>query len=333
MWSERLRHTLLSCGLTDLATYSLIGEPALTELFAQEGRAVQLTPELLSTLVPNPQGVRDHGAGFGLLRLTNPLTPDQELLRPSLLPGLVQTLRTNIRHTTENLAFFELTHCFFPRPADLPYERLTLGITLAGLREPRTWHAAPAEVDFYDLKGIVEELLDRSGVTGYGFARTHHPVLHPGRAAEVQVSGGHVLGYLGEIHPALASVLDVGERRCYVLEFDAELLISLCTSDRAARPISRFPVVKRDIAVVVPDSVDAATVVATIEEAGGDLLEEVRVFDVYHGAPVPAGHTSIACALTLQADDRTLSDQEADVVFSRIREKLTEAVGGQVREG
>jgi phenylalanyl-tRNA synthetase beta chain len=287
-------------------------------------------------LVPNPEGVRDHGAGFGLLRLTNPLTPDQEALRPTLLPGLIATLRTNLRHTLEDLAFFELARCFFPRPGDLPYERLTLGIALAGLREQRTWHQPPAEVDFYDLKGVVEELLDHCGVRGHTLVRAGsplgiHPVLHPGRSARLLAADGREIGYFGEIHPALAPTLDLPEHRAYLAELDADLLISLSSDDRQATPISRFPVAKRDIAVVVPDAIEAGALEQAIASAAGDLLAGVRLFDVYHGEQVPAGHKSMAYALTLQAADRTLSDREADEVFARVASHLSRTLGGQVR--
>jgi phenylalanyl-tRNA synthetase beta chain len=159
-----------------------------------------------------------------------------------------------------------------------------------------------------------------------------HPVLHPGRAARLLAADGRELGYLGEIHPALAPTLDLGDRRAYVAELDADLLISLSSADRQTQPISRFPVVKRDIAVVVPDAVDASSLVQAITVSGGDLLQEVRVFDVYHGEQVPAGYKSVACALTLQAADRTLDDREAGEVFARVAARLADTFGGQVRD-
>jgi len=331
LWDQRIRSFLLGCGLTDTATYSLISAAALSALFAHQEEKAHPTPERVAALVPNPEGVSAHGAEFRLLRLVNPLSPETEYLRPTLLPGLVATLRTNLKHTTEELAFFELTHCFFPRPGDLPYERRTLGLAMTGLRDPLGWATASAEVDFYDLKGVVEELLGHCGLGGYRFERGAHPALHPGRAARLLAADGQELGYLGELHPALAPLLDLGERRVYLAELDADLLISLAAPGRTARPISRYPVVKRDIAVVLPDAVEAATLVATVRAAGGDLLDDVRIFDVYHGEQVPPGHKSVACALTLQASDRTLSDKEAAAAFSRISGALA-AVGGQVRD-
>ncbi len=332
-WEKAIRHFLLACGLTDLMTYSMISQDALSALFSLEGAEIELTPDRLATLVPHPQDVREHDASFDLLRLSNPLTSEQEILRPTLLPNLIKALGANLRHTQEGLAFFELARCYFPRANDLPYERLTLGIAMAGLRAPRIWwNDAPSEINFYDMKGILQELLDHCGITGYHFEATIHPVLHPGRSARVLTQDGQDLGYFGEVHPALTSSLDLGGGRSYLLELDGELLIRLSTKDRRVHAVSRFPVVKRDIAVIVPDRIAVAEIIAAVTVAGGDLLRETRVFDVYRGEPVPVGYKSVACALTLQALDRTLSDFEVDRVFKDISTRLSADIGGQVRD-
>lgn len=332
-WEKDIRHFLLASGLTDLMTYSLISASSLSTLFVREQLETRPDPAQLAMLVPNPEGVRKHGAQFDLLQLTNPLSSEQELLRPTLLPGLIKTLRANLQHTQEGLAFFELARCYYPRPDDLPYERLTLGITIAGLRDPRTWWNNPPEnVDFYDLKGIVQELLDHCGVPGYRFEAAQHPALHPGRTAHVLTDEGQHLGYLGELHPTLASSLDLKGTHAYFLELDADLLQQLSTEVYQVQPVSRFPVIKRDIAVIVPKSVEVAAVETAIAAAGGYLLKEVRVFDVYAEEPVPTGYKSVACALTLQAADRTLSDFEADEIFKHISRQLLADVGGRVRD-
>ncbi|MGH2410751.1 MAG: phenylalanine--tRNA ligase subunit beta, partial [Chloroflexota bacterium] len=279
-WYWPARSTLLACGLSEGSSPGLTGLRAL-ELLRPDDSA-----EWLAEIVPNPEPVRAAGASFHPAAVVNPLTPDRQYLRPTLLAGLLEAVRDNLRAGEDRVAFFELDTCSFPRAGDLPVERRGLAIAMAGRRAPRSWAIPETAIDFFDLKGVVEELLTRLGISSPRVSSVSHPLLHPGRSADLQ-AGGIPLGFLGELHPRLAERWDLGPHRAYIAEFDFDALAAQANAQRAFVEYPRVPFAKRDLAVVVDQARPAEEVLRVIRAAGKNRVARVTLFDVYQGGQVP----------------------------------------------
>src|SRR5919201_564781 len=340
-WWRRLRLFLLACGLSEATNHSLTGDTQLARLRAPDAlEAGPLSEDEIAALVPNAAAVT--GATFGPLRLQNPMAPDRDTLRPTLLAGLLDNLSLNLRNGAESVRFFELGRAYFPRafhapdPAQLPaLERRTLDIALAGLREERSWDGPTLTLDFFDLKGIVEELMAYCGIAHYVVEPAGHPVLHPGRAARLRLADGRgrpatELAVLGEVHPAVAARFDLRER-ALLLELDVDALAAVATTDRTYQDVPRYPAVKRDLAVVVARSTPAADVLRAVRQGGVKLLRTVRVFDVYTGEQIGADQKSLALSLVFQAPDGTLTERQVDGVVGTIQRLLQDTVGATFR--
>ena len=345
-WWRRLRPFLLACGLTEGYTHPLTGDDALARLRAPgvEGSIEfgGLSEDELAALVPNAAAVTAAGATYGPMRLQNPLSPERAVPRPTLMAGLLDAVSLNLRNGQESVRLFELGRAYYPRvftapdPSRLPaLERRTLGVALAGLRGERAWDGAAGALDFYDLKGVVEELMAYCGVTTYTVEPEGHPVLHPGRAARLRLTDRRgrpstELAVLGEVHPAVAERFDL-RARTLLLELDVDALAAVAVAARAYEEPSRYPAVKRDLAVVVAADTPAAGVLRAVRQGGGKLLQSVEVFDVYSGERVEAGRKSLALSLVFQAPDHTLTEREIDGVFGAIQRRLQDTTGATFR--
>jgi phenylalanyl-tRNA synthetase beta chain len=298
------RETLAACGLQEVITYSLVGDRLLSRL---EDGAPPAGPHLL-----------------------NPMSAEQAVLRTTLRASLLDLAAQHQRQGEASVRLFEVGRVFRPRPGDLPDEREMVAIVLAGVRGEASWAAPAAEVDVFDLKGILEELFRRLGVEGARWEPGADPHLHPG-ASSVARRNGEVLAVLGELHPQVAARFDF-RTRAFLAEADVQQLMAAARSRNfQVAPIGRFPAVRRDLAILVGPEVTAADLEATLRESAGGLLGEVRLFDVYRGDRIPAGTVSYAYALSYQAPDRTLTDAEVDTVEARIVAALRERFGATLR--
>lgn len=301
-WEEHLRDLLVALGLQEVVTYRMT------------------SVEKESRIVRHDEYVR----------IANPITPDKNVLRRSLIASVLDALEKNIRRS-ESLAFFEIGPVFEPAKDDLPGEPRKLAIAMSGLREATAWDTKEMpNFDFYDLKGRLELLLRGLHLTGISYAATEStPFLHPGKAAEVKVAE-KVVGVFGELHPLVREKYELGEAPVIVGEFDLDLLRSLPPSYEL-EPIAETPPIYEDIAVIVDESVEAAAVEALIRQTGGRSVTRVRLFDVYRGEQVGAGKKSLAYSLTYQAEDRTLTDAEAAAIRTKIVKRLEHEVGAKLR--
>lgn len=326
---ERLRDLLLAAGLQDTISYSLIGAEMNRKLLAAEVEpayaplpAQPSTPAAIPLILDPAQ----------LVRLENPLSPAADRLRSTLLGSMLQALAGNWR-TLGRVALFEIGKVFWPVQGELlPQEPEHIAITLAGPRDAGAWlNRDDALLDFFDMKGVVELLLERQGLLA---AARFEPLMHPlfGPKAARILLNDQPIGVLGELHPAVRRAFDLPEQRAVAAELAlAPLLPAAATIIRKMQPISSFPAIKEDLALLVDEAVTAEQVEQAIRQGGGNLLREVTLFDVYRGKQVPAGKKSLAYALTYQADDRTLKDSDVEKARRRIVARLGQTVGAELR--
>jgi phenylalanyl-tRNA synthetase beta chain len=311
-FEERVRDILVACGLQEVITYALIHPD-------EEARLA-------------PPGVANPYTALDYVRLINPISEERTVLRHTLLPGLLRTLRANLRFR-ERVAIFEVGKVFLPRPGEaLPEEPRRIGIALTGPRDPASWLPVDrGRMDFFDLKGVVEALLERLHIPGVAFERAEHPSLHPGRGAEVK-AGGRSLGILGELHPLVRRAWELPDQPVLIAELDLEALQALAPIAHVFEAVPRVPPVVEDLAFIVPESVPAAALAAVLREAGAPLVREVHLFDVYQGPPIPPGHRSLAFTVFYQAEDRTLTDREVATLRERLIRAAAERLGAVVRQ-
>lgn len=302
---ERIRDLLVNLGLVETIHYSLTA-PAREAAFGHEGHEY--------------------------VRLANPISSERVVMRRSVLASVVETAGRNLRNRSE-VRLFEIGSIYEPVPEEpLPRETKQIAIVMAGLRYPEHWDTTTTapEVDFFDLKGVIESLCDGLHLPAPTFNPTEAGYLHPGQAAAVELPG-HRLGVLGRLHPRVQDDLELGRRPIYVAELSLDSFLAVVPGSHRMRALSPFPPVRQDLAVVVDEKLTAARVAAEIWAAGQDLLRELRLFDLYRGDNLPPGKKSLAYALTYQADDRTLTDKEVAKAHARIVARLEKALGAVLR--
>lgn len=264
--------------------------------------------------------------------ILNPITDDFPLMKTTLMGGVLQTVAGNLARKNDDLRIYELGAVYRPHRlplAELPAEPPMLCGALCGKRTDLAWNQPRDMVDFYDAKGAVEALLEKLGITGYEVRPGEYAAMHPGKTA-LFLKNGELLGAAGEAHPKVLDAFSLG-RPVYLFELDIAQLVKHAVLIGAYRSLPRFPAVARDLAVIVPQAVAAGEAAAAIAAAGGELLAGVRLFDMYTGEQVPAGAKSLAFALTFQAPDRTLTDDEVEGHYGRIVAHLETALGAKLR--
>jgi phenylalanyl-tRNA synthetase beta chain len=306
---RQVREALVRLGLQEVISYRLTAPQREARLYPPESRPPQ--PEYLT--------------------LRNPLNPERAVMRRSLLASVLDALEKNAR-LSERLALFEIGPVFWPREGQvLPDEPIFVAIALSGLRQPPAWdNARPPYFDFFDLKGILEALGSDLHLQPLRVQPASHPSMHPGKCAEL-FSGEVRLGVFGELHPLVKEQYDLLAPPVIVAELDMQAILTSRQTRRESRPVPVFPPVLEDIAVIVDENVPAAEVEAAIWQGGGKMLAAVRLFDIYRGEQIGAGKKSLAYSLTYQADDRTLTDQEAAQIRQRIIRRLEQQVNARLR--
>lgn len=261
------------------------------------------------------------------IAIRSALSEELSGLRRSLVPGLLDVLDRNARRGQAPLAFFEIGRIFVARGEAHHDETLAVGGAVSGPISPRSWHASgPAPVPFFVVRGLVDAVLGASRCA-YRVVRSSDARLHPGRQAAVIVEGRSV-GVVGELHPELAERLHVRDR-IGIFELNCGELLRVWSSGRAFVGLSPYPAVMRDIAPRVPSSVPYADVLQIVRDAGGPILEDASLVDVFMGQPLPEGVRSLTLSLTLRASDRTLTDAEAERTLEAIRTSLKQNCGAE----
>lgn len=301
------RELLIHMGLTEVVTYSFIN-------------------------IANYEKLGLATAGYeNQLKLMHPLSEERNALRTHMLPSLVEVVQYNRNRRVQDLAIFEVGKVFTPAhdQTELPQEHLRAAGVITGSFAPVGVGEKERAVDFFAVKGIVENLLIGLGITGVSYERTELPGMHPGRTARI-FQGELTLGYVGGLHPEAEEAAELAPT--YYFELDMEKLLAAkhgATTVTASLP--KFPSMERDIAVLVDVDVPAGRLLDTIAEAGGELLESARIFDLYQGSQVPAGKKSIAYGLVYRSGERTLTDEEVTLVHEKVLLALKERHSAELR--
>jgi len=340
-WAQQARDlvidSLTGCGLTEVITFSFINPKAFDRIGLPEDSPLRR-----------------------VVRVQNPLSEEQGVLRPTLIPGLLETVARNQHRRQTDLALYEVGSVFHPNEGPRgcggeqtgrleqtvrPSEPLMGGLAAGGERQPREdltvagavcgevfrgWSEKPLAADFYLAKGVVEELFSRIGFKDYSFVpETDHPCFHPGRTARV-VHRSETVGIIGEIHPEVLANYDLA-KTVFLFELDLERILPLIATAKRYRTLPRFPASERDMALIVPGDVPSEAVARAIKAAGKPLLKEIRLFDLYRGSQIRLGYKSLAFSLLYQAGDRTLTDEEVTRVHENIREELAKQFQAALR--
>ncbi len=302
-----LKRILTACGLTEVITYTFTNPKVFDRLRLPEDSGRRRT-----------------------VRLRNPLSEDQAVMRTLLYPCLLEVLARNYQRRTTSAALFEIGRIYLSREdSALPEERLTLALALMG-RTSAGWRHKDEPLDFFYLKGVLEVAACRTGLGPLTFVpEGDEPAFHPGRTARV-LAGETVLGILGEVHPEVLEAYDL-PRGVVAAEIDMERLVSMEKQITRFTPLPRFPSVERDLAFVIRKDFPVEEVTAVIRKAAGELLRELRLFDVYEGRQIREGCRSLGFSLSFRAEDRTLTDEEVGQHLEEVIRALEQTFGAELR--
>lgn len=297
--THRLQSLLVDRGYQEAITYSF-GDPEVQQHLATEGEQA--------------------------IKLANPISAELSVMRTSLWPGLIQALVYNLNRQHERVRFFEVGRSFSGTQNNIEQHRQIAGV-VCGSRYAEQWAEKQRPVDFFDMKADVEALLDLGGEENIRFVAEQHPALHPGQSARIY-QGDIAIGWIGALHPRLNKPLELSAQ-AYVFELTLSAVL------KAAVPsfelVSKFPIIRRDLALLVNATVTAGEIEHCLNGVRSDILKSIQLFDVYSGAGVEDGKKSIAVAFQLQHSEQTLTDEEVDAVIETVTEALDKQVGATIR--
>jgi phenylalanyl-tRNA synthetase beta chain len=304
---ERVRDALAAAGLCETVSFPFLAPAELAKL--------RLEPE-------DPRGRP--------LRIQNPIREEEPCLRTSLVPSLLALVRQNLARQAERVRLFEVSRVFLPGPpGELPAEPLHAAGVVIAPATSRLWEASPRPPLFFELKGVAEILFRALGYDLETTPAQTPPYLHPGAAVELR-AGGRVIGALGELHPEVAAGFEI-DVACALFELDLGALLEVPLPQPEYREVSRFPLVRRDLAFVVESERPAGQLLAAVRASAGPSLVSAEIFDRYQGRGVPEGRISLAFRLVFQRLDRTLTDDEVNAATDRVVRVLERRFDGKLR--
>ena len=304
---ERVKTYLLQCGMMEAMNYAFYHPDVFDRL-------------RLGSTDPLRQAVQ----------IANPLSEDQSIMRTTLLPSLLANAQRNRNHQINDVQFFECSKVFIPNEAgEYPNEPERVAGMIAGNLGAGVYGDPLHPADFFDIKGVVEGMLDRCGLSDYTIIYTDHPTFHPGRRAEIQIED-KTLCVFGEVHPEVLENYDL-PHKAYLFELDFEKLLDAVEPMKQFESIPIYPSVNRDLAIVLDTDMPASRPTEIITAAGGELVSSLYLFDVYTGEQVPEGKKSLAFAIEYRSRTETLTDETVDRVHGRILERLEQELGATLR--
>lgn len=298
--TKEVTHYLAHAGLSQIITFSFMHKDGLTNMMLPEG-------DSRYTAIP----------------ILNPISEEFPYMRTTLVPAVIEAAKRNIAQQNKDLWLFETANVYEPKAlplTEVPHERpMACGIMMGKVKEA-AWNQAQRDTDFYDVKGVVDGLLAKLGLTQYDIQPSSESYYHPGVSAHYTVNGVTIANY-GELHPQVVKNFDLSGK-VYMFEIDLEAILSITVPPFRYQSFSKFPGTSRDLAIVAPVSVTSGEIVALIKEHGGEYLESVSIFDVYEGEHIEAGYRSLAYNLQFRSMEGTLNDEDIDGAIQAIIDAL-----------
>ncbi len=305
---KKLRDMLVAAGFSETINYSFIAANAVDKI-----------------------GLAEDDMRRRQVAILNPLSEEQAVMRTSLISSILETVTRNLNYRSTDLRLFELRPVFLSGGGDQTDERLSLVAVLTGRREPDGWAQNSAQVDFFDLKGAVESMLTAFGLEKVRFTATPtQSYLHPGKSCALTTDSGMLLGYLGEVHPRTLSAFDI-DQPVYLLDLNAEELLRQHVSRRSFTPLSRFPDVSRDTALLVGEDVRAEQILDILRQHKARTVEDLTLFDLYTGQGIPQGKKSIGIRIRYRDMTKTLTEEEVGKAHDRMINTLCEKLTAEIR--
>jgi phenylalanine--tRNA ligase, beta subunit len=303
--TDRVKTICASVGLKEVINYSFIPKDALQKL--------KFT------------GVSEDK----LIDISNPITEDFVTMRPTLLYSLIKNAKDNMNRNVSNIRFFEVSRTF-EKAEELAKEDIKVGIILAGENDKTLWNPKPVHYDFYDLKGIVEEIFSKLKFQSFSIKRSVQTEFHPGRSADIFV-GKEYIGSFGEIHPDVLENFGLNKKTVLVAEFNIELIKKYINKPFVYQGIVKYPAVPRDLALVMNENILVGDVLKTIEKID-KKVEKVELFDIYQGIGVEPGKKSVAISILLRDDSKTLEEKEINDIIDKILAKMKKDYMAELRQ-
>ena len=298
--TKEVTHYLAHAGLSQIITFSFMHKDGLTNMMLPEG-------DNRYTAIP----------------ILNPISEEFPYMRTTLVPAVIEAAKRNIAQQNKDLWLFETANVYEPKAlplTEVPHERpMACGIMMGKVTEA-AWNQAQRDTDFYDVKGVVDGLLAKLGLTQFDIQPSSESYYHPGVSAHYTVNGVTIANY-GELHPQVVKNFDLSGK-VYMFEIDLEAVLSITVPPFRYQSFSKFPGTSRDLAIVAPVSVTSGDIVALIKEHGGEYLESVSIFDVYEGEHIEAGYRSLAYNLQFRSMEGTLNDEDIDGAIQAIIDAL-----------
>jgi phenylalanyl-tRNA synthetase beta chain len=304
---EKLKNVLNSCGLFEIKTLSLINEELLqkTLLF-------------------------DHEHYKNFVKLRNPLTSDQTILRTTLLVNILKCVNHNISHHKRDLAFFEIAPVYILEAEGKYKEPLCISGVILDRSEKKSWRHDKQPLDFYYLKGLIETIFDEFNIKEYSFKNLNLPILRKDESSVVSIFD-KAIGNFGRIHPKVAENFDVPDN-CYLFELDFEILAKQTEFDVELEELPRYPAITMDVALVVDEGISSDQMKKIIHDNGSEIVDEVILFDLYRGKPLEKGKKSVAFSITYRSKDKTLKHEDVEPIHKKILDSLDEKTDAHLRE-
>ena len=298
--TKEVTHYLAHAGLSQIITFSFMHKDGLTNMMLPEG-------DSRYTAIP----------------ILNPISEEFPYMRTTLVPAVIEVAKRNIAQQNKDLWLFETANVYEPKAlplTEVPHERpMACGIMMGKVTEA-AWNQAQRDTDFYDVKGVVDGLLAKLGLTEFDIQPSTESYYHPGVSAHYTINGVTIANY-GELHPQAVKNFDL-PGKVYMFEIDLEAVLSITVSAFRYKSFSKFPGTSRDLAIVAPVSVASGEIIDLIKENGGDYLESVSIFDVYEGEHIEAGYRSLAYNLQFRSMEGTLNDEDIDGAIQAIIDAL-----------
>ncbi len=306
--TTRMRDYMVAAGFSEVINYSFVSPSAWDRI-----------------------GLDSEDARRTTVRILNPLTEEQSVMRTTLVPSLLENVGRNLAYRSRDLRLFELRPVFSPHEGeDLPRETMRLTAVLCGRREPEGWAQEKELVDFFDIKGVAEGLFEHLQLSGIRWDSAElEPYLHPGKSCRLR-RGEIDLGFMGEVHPQVLARYDI-DQPLFLLDVALEAISASAGEAPRFKPLSRYPDVYRDSAFLLDEEVSAARVFGAIDAVRGKEVEDVVLFDLYRGAGIPEGKKSLAVRVRYRSAERTLTDEEINRLHGRIVEALIRSTDARIR--